>query len=331
MSPTSENNRDYHHAKLRRSAMLVAVLAGVFALALPYDREEEDSDASDNRNRNHSESNEQSQKTLADLFGKFHESQHSDGEVVAELKALEAMLAGADAKTLSSLLPELTNVLDGLQPPTVWPVEPSLSEVQTLSRYVNDALAHRLQRDQAHQDNLVRSAIEEAASVSRVEIARANARLQIEIERQVSLERQIEAQRVKAHALSKRNERKAALQAELADVDSLLKPFISAGHYQPASRTNAWDMKWTVEAMPVSLSRLRDLGALEKSPAGLLALYIVGGAKAPGASHDRPLGTFPQCWAGHLEKPKVRDAVQRAQELLRMHGEALVEQGLLAP
>lgn len=329
MTDTAQNDTAYHNAKWRRTAILVALLAGVFTLALPHRDDAEEPESRDRLNSAKPASKDQLLQTLAASFGSRQADPQTHREVTDELRALESTLQDADAGSLAEQLPAVREVLSGLQKQTTWPLKPSRSKIQALAAYVNQTLTDRAQRDQDHQDNLVRKAREVARSESRVEIAQAQALLQTEIERQASLKRQLEVQQVKADALGKRNSRQAALQRDRAEVDSLLKPFTSPGHYQPASRSNAWDMEWTVDPMPVSLSRLDRLGALEKSPAGLLALYIVGGAKAPGASHDRPLGTFPQCWAGHLEKPKIRDAVLRAQELLRMHGAALVEQGLL--
>ncbi|MCA9182063.1 MAG: hypothetical protein KDA51_11440, partial [Planctomycetales bacterium] len=155
------------------------------------------------------------------------------------------------------------------------------------------------------------------------------AELRMEMEQHAGLNRQLEAQQARAEASARRQQQAASLQQDLQEIESLLKPFTSPGHCQPASAINAWDWDRTVEAQPISLSKLRGLGALEKTPKGLEALFIVGGAKARGASHDRPLGSFPQFWSGHLFRPEVLAAVERAQDLLNQHGEALIDRGLL--
>ena len=64
---------------------------------------------------------------------------------------------------------------------------------------------------------------------------------------------------------------------------------------------------------------------------GLERLYIFGGGKNAVLNNSRPLGSFPQYWAHKLSKPEVLQAVKRAQQLLRDHGQAMVEEQLLAP
>lgn len=125
--------------------------------------------------------------------------------------------------------------------------------------------------------------------------------------------------------------RLAALQRDMADVERYLQPFTAPGYLQPKSDRNAWDTERTVDKEPVSLSRLKRLGALEDTMEGLKRLYIFGGGKNPALNNSRPLGSFPQYWAQHLNKPEVHQAVQRAQQLLREHGQALVEEQRLSP
>ena len=125
--------------------------------------------------------------------------------------------------------------------------------------------------------------------------------------------------------------RAEALRREMSDVKQYLSPFTAPGHLQPKSDRNAWDTERTADAKPVSLARLKRLGALEPTMEGLERLYIFGGGKNAVLNNSRPLGSFPEYWAQHLSKPDVLQAVKRAQQLLRDHGQALVEAQLLSP
>lgn len=125
--------------------------------------------------------------------------------------------------------------------------------------------------------------------------------------------------------------RAEALRREMSDVKQYLSPFTARGYLQPKSDRNAWDTERTADAKPVSLARLKRLGALEPTMEGLERLYIFGGGKNAALNNSRPLGSFPQYWAQHLNKPEVLQAVKRAQQLLRDHGQALVEEQLLSP
>lgn len=125
--------------------------------------------------------------------------------------------------------------------------------------------------------------------------------------------------------------RAEALRREMSDVKRYLSPFTAPGYLQPKSDRNAWDVERTADAEPVSLTRLKRLGALEPTMEGLERLYIFGGGKNAVLNNSRPLGSFPQYWAQKLSKPEVLQAVKRAQQLLRDHGQAMVEEQLLAP
>lgn len=150
-------------------------------------------------------------------------------------------------------------------------------------------------------------------------------------DRAATLRRQIAKLQREQKEFQAKAARAAALQRDLADVERYLKPFTAPGYLQPKSDRNAWDTERTVDAKPVSLARLKRLGALDDTMEGLERLYIFGGGKNPVLNNSRPLGSFPQYWAQHLGKPEVQNAVQRAQELLREHGQALVEEQRLSP
>ncbi|PHQ37036.1 hypothetical protein [Rhodopirellula bahusiensis] len=146
-------------------------------------------------------------------------------------------------------------------------------------------------------------------------------RLRVEIE-----QTQREQEKFKA-----KTARAEALRREMPDVQKYLVPFTSPGYRQPNSDSNPWDNTRTAEAKPVSLSRLKRLGALDYNLKGLENLYIFGGIKARGTNNTRPLGSFPEYASQRLNRPEVRQPLERAQQLLRDHGQAMVEQQLLSP
>lgn len=145
------------------------------------------------------------------------------------------------------------------------------------------------------------------------------------------LRRQIAQMQREQQEFREKANRANALRRDMTDVKRYLQPFTAPGYLQPKSDRNAWDTERTADAKPVSLARLKRLGALEPTMEGLERLYIFGGGKNPVLNNSRPLGSFPQYWAQQLSKPDVLEAIKRAQQLLRDHGQALVEEQLLSP
>ncbi len=128
-------------------------------------------------------------------------------------------------------------------------------------------------------------------------------------------------------ASSVRRVTRTEFQAELPTIRQLLSPFISPGYVQPVTSI---EFRPSTEKTPVSLSVLKQLGALDPDDEGLLALLRIGGSRQEGRANDRPLGSFPQFHSElDIRKSRVRAAVARAQTLLRMYGEFMVEDGLL--
>jgi len=194
------------------------------------------------------------------------------------------------------------------------------SAVQALVLAEREAI--RQAREQAEQ--LVREDLKPAIRAARLQTSDSQ-------DRATALRKQIsQAQRDQAE-LKNKVARLARLKSDMPDIQRYLKPFIEAGHLQPKSEKSAWDGEITPDAKPVSLMRLTRLGALEDTMDGKLKLYIFGGGKNPALRNDRPLGVFPQYWAKHLERPEVLKVINRAQQLLRDHGRALVEEHLLSP
>ena len=131
--------------------------------------------------------------------------------------------------------------------------------------------------------------------------------------------------------MAKDTDRERRFRKDESEIKSLLSPFVSDGHIQLKGSTDPWSWKKSAFAGPISISALRQLGALENTTEGLKKLYQFGGAKHRGAAHDRPLGTFPRYSPSDFTKRETLNKIKRAQQLLRDHGRALVESGMLSP
>ena len=116
--------------------------------------------------------------------------------------------------------------------------------------------------------------------------------------------------------------------ARTSEVRQYLQPFITNGRTQPASggfRGYGQNIK-VVEEGPVSLSRLREMGALDRTMSGLEHLVA-----AATNQNDRPTWTIPNAQFSHDWSRQTQSFLQKAQDLLNELGPALVEEKLLAP
>jgi len=125
--------------------------------------------------------------------------------------------------------------------------------------------------------------------------------------------------------------RRADLIEDYDEIRFLLKPFISHGYRQPKGGKRSTD---TVDKGPVSFGLLEKHGYLERTREGLINLYCFGGAFNPSRTNnnnDRPTGTFPIYQGDYLMgQERIVEPVKRAQELLKKHGQALIEAKKLA-
>lgn len=132
------------------------------------------------------------------------------------------------------------------------------------------------------------------------------------------------AKEAEAERIAARARLVAEMQADMAEIETLLTPFIRDGEKHPEG---IGFFKLTGELGPVSLTGLRGTGGLIESEEGLKALYLAGGD----SRNDRPLGSFPEYHGGHQKSDSdVRRRVTRARELLIKYGDLMVDQGLLA-
>jgi predicted nucleic acid-binding Zn-ribbon protein len=112
-------------------------------------------------------------------------------------------------------------------------------------------------------------------------------------------------------------------------IRTLLKPFVSPGYAQPASRD---EFEYTATKTPMSLSMIAKAGGLENSSTGLETLFRIGGTKSTSQHNDRPLGNFPKMNStAELAQPDVASRLRQAQRMLRIYGPMLVKDGLLKP
>lgn len=196
-----------------------------------------------------------------------------------------------------------------------------------LARLDEDVLAHSQVLEKQIQEHVkltTTTHVEEARRV-REKLQRDTRDLEDEI---ATLERSAERIVDERDRAVDRATRMQALGRDLPEIRRLLSPFISPGHTQP--NKSAIDWPTTTEKAPVSFSGLKRVGALQPTIKGLQDLMVCGSMMAPGSSGERPLGSFPD-YDKYLTSPKNLAAVKRAQELLRTHGQTLVEERLLSP
>lgn len=227
------------------------------------------------------------------------------------------------ANELTQLQWEATNLLSADAEGS----EDESSTAVVLARLDNEVLAHAQVREQYIQEQVQRAVaphVEEARQASE-RLQRDTRDLEDEIAALTRSTRQIVDERERA---VDRTVRLQALSRDLPEIRRLLSPFISPGHTQPNKSAIDWPI--TAEKRPVSLSGLKRVGALQPTMKGLQDLMVCGSMMAPGPSGERPRGSFPD-YDKYLTSPENLAAVKRAQELLRTHGQALVEERLLSP
>ena len=201
------------------------------------------------------------------------------------------------------------------------------SSLAVLARLDDDVLAHARLREQhiSEQVQLATKPHIEKARRDRAKLQRDTRDLEDETAALESSAERIVDERDRA---ADRAARMQALSRDLPEIRRLLSPFISPGHTQPNKTAIDWPA--TTEKAPVSYSGLKRIGALQPTIKGLQDLMVCGSMMAPGSSGERPLGSFPD-YDKYLTSPKNLAAVKRAQELLRTHGQTLVEERLLSP
>lgn len=148
---------------------------------------------------------------------------------------------------------------------------------------------------------------------------------------------QIQAVREQELALQARTDRELARLARLQAFEPVrtealrfLLPFISHDYVQ-LDTGNSINWLKTLDKKPISLKAIERLGALETTLKGIETLSDIGTQTGRNPEFRRPLGSFPEPDGGSLSRPRDIEATKRAQQLLKEHGQVLVEEGWLSP
>ncbi|MEZ6121252.1 MAG: hypothetical protein R3C28_32445 [Pirellulaceae bacterium] len=115
-----------------------------------------------------------------------------------------------------------------------------------------------------------------------------------------------------------------------AEINSLLKPFITDSDRQPTRGDDNAPKTWITVSRPfrpVSWGALSGSGALDDSLEGRQRLLFVGGSDMT----FRPRGSFPAYSRTAANNPNVEQALKRSRELLLKYGQILVDKGMMSP
>lgn len=216
-------------------------------------------------------------------------------------------------------------------------LEALLADVRTVnaagSVSLSDAIA-RIEDAEARESSRLAS---EAMDRARVEAARKRAAAEAEA---IRIAGEAEAEEIISRARAKKEAADAALAAERAAAEKerlrgkaktpavahYLGAFLAEGAKQPKDIQGTFlAFEPTVEPGPVSLTRLKTLGALDEGMEGLRRLnWIASDWQSDRPRWGHPLN--PSEWS-----PEARAFIRESQKLLRELGPVLVEEGRLAP
>ncbi len=128
----------------------------------------------------------------------------------------------------------------------------------------------------------------------------------------------------------KRLDARKRMEEALPEFRDRLSPFLKSSYRQP---DGSGQFVGTIDSLPVSYSALLRVGALEDDQRGLGILYHLGQISRTIWGNDRPQGSFPDgsIWEFASQKPEIIRQLKAIQEILRRHGEAMMEAKLLAP
>ncbi len=141
---------------------------------------------------------------------------------------------------------------------------------------------------------------------------------------------------IKQFELERNTERELAHQARLrafevdrAEVQRLLKPFISPDYMQLGRTAGDW-VRFP-EPKPMSWSAIERLEALQPTQIGLDALAAIASQYGRDPARIRPMGSFPIPKGDKISNRLEIESTKRAQQLLKTHKEILLQEGLLTP
>lgn len=114
--------------------------------------------------------------------------------------------------------------------------------------------------------------------------------------------------------------------AQSPEVRQVLAPFLTPGYHQPhRSSGGALFVVRSAKKQPVSLGKLQEAGALERTIDGLRELATVSGSKDDDARPRLKLPDYTSWWSSAQQ-----EKIQQVQDLLIELGPVMVEEGLLA-
>ncbi|MDX1927978.1 MAG: hypothetical protein SFV81_15745, partial [Pirellulaceae bacterium] len=179
------------------------------------------------------------------------------------------------------------------------------------------------------RDTVRRKMIEETEQLKQRLAESRQENRQLSIELQNLLNGSAQSEKDIERSVAQRKQRDAYL-ADKAEIESLLKPFITPGRLQIGDYLSIWLEADT--ATPLSYNRILHCGGLSEDAKGLKSLALIGTSSvSTHGSKARPLGSFPPYDEWVLDRPNDKARILRAQQLLIKHGHYLVELGLLAP
>jgi hypothetical protein len=141
----------------------------------------------------------------------------------------------------------------------------------------------------------------------------------------------MQSEQEQADILARAEKEKLVARAKSADVKHYLATFLARSYFQPVGNYMSVKYERTNEELPVSYTRIKSSGALDKSVQGLRTLVILAspGWSGNGNWHDRPPWQFDVqtfTWS-----KSDQEFIQKAQDLLRELGPTLAELKMLAP
>lgn len=262
------------------------------------------------------------------------------------LQAQQAILAATSEDAILERTPDSVEILDGLRGESIRLAEFLREQGRMLEAVIEDSrelppagnslsesLATFLAERESETDQLILERVADAKQKATATVVTAvDAKKQAESDLRNARRRLAETESsTPANSpdipSSIRQVTRAEFQAELPAIRQMLAPFISPGYVQPVT---SFEFRQSTAKGPLSLSVLKESGALDPNDEGLLALLRIGGSRQEGQANDRPLGSFPQFHSKlDIRKSRVRESVTRAQTLLREYGEFMVKDGLL--
>ena len=123
--------------------------------------------------------------------------------------------------------------------------------------------------------------------------------------------------------------RRRAFEADRAEIQRLLQPFIAKSYWQLSNEPRTWIK--VADLQPLSLNKLEKWGAMQATTQGLSALADIGTQQFFYPNQAKPLGSFPPRSGDFMTRPHNIEATKRAQHLLKTHAQTLIEEGLLVP